>query len=209
MALKKEKIWDGKIEKDDFALLQESSAKIMGLRKIRSLKFSGYLEAVKMNTPFILPSDRVFYNFNGDTLTEGISMNFEDGFKGGIIIFSTDVNATVEGDGLIDKIKGYFKGMFNSIANRLMNGRKLDGVLEKFEEVQGYSVGNFFRGRYFDRQSGKKYSEKSLSIEIIGVSSDLLVGIAEQIAVEFDQKEVLVKDHNNGKIFLVDRSLNG
>ena len=149
--------------------------------KIRSLKFSGYLEAVKMNTPFIFPSDRVFYDIQGNVLTGEISANFEDGLKGGVIVFSTDVDA-----------------------DRLTNRGKIGNVLEKFTDAGGYSAGHFFRGRHSDSRSGRNYSEKSLSIEIIGVSPDILIDIAEQMTLEFDQKGVLVKDHNNGKIFLID-----
>lgn len=205
------KVWDGKIEKDGFSQLQESSARVMGLNnghvKIRPLKFSSYLEATKMNTPFVFPADRKFFKFSG-VVIEGVSMNFDEGYKGGIIVFSTDVNAldTAETDSIVDRIRSFFRTGFKTMVNRLMHTRKLDDVFKKFEEIGGWSVGRFFRGRYLDKSTGTIYSEKSLSVEIIGITSEVLIKVAEHIAREFEQKEVLVKDHNNGKIFLVDQN---
>lgn len=172
--------------------------------KIRELQFSSFTEALKMNSPFKLPEGRVFYNVNGKKLAESISYTFED--KGGIIVFSTDVNAMVDAKGFVNKIKGFFKGKFNTLMNRLLRIKKLDSLLKNYKDVMAYSIGNFFKGKYFDRKTGKTYSEKSLSIEIIGIPSDLLVPIAESIAKEFMQKEVLVKNYETDKIFLVDQN---
>ncbi len=171
---------------------------------IRELKFNSFTEAVKMNSPFKLPENRMFYNIEGENFSESISYTFED--KGGIIVFSTDVNAMVDGKGIKNKIKGFFKGKFKTIMNRLLRVSKLDNLLKNYQDVMAYSIGNFFKGKYFDREYNKTYSEKSLSIEIIGIPSSLLVPIAENIAKEFDQKEVLVKDYDSGKIFLVDQN---
>lgn len=171
---------------------------------IKRLKFNTFTEALKMNSPFKLSEDRIFYNIQGKRLLEGISYTFED--KGGIIVFSTDVNAMVDGKGFVNKVKGFFKGKFQTIMNRLLRINKLDTLLKNYEDVMAYSIGNFFKGKYFDRENDTTYSEKSLSIEIIGIPSSLLVPIAENIAREFNQKEVLVKDYDSNKIFLVDQS---
>ncbi len=56
------------------------------------------------------------------------------------------------------------------------------------------------------RKSGKTYDEKSLSVEIIDIPFEMLVAVAESIAKEFNQKEVLVKSYDNGRIILVDRN---
>jgi hypothetical protein len=170
--------------------------------KITELHFSSFTEALKMNSPFRLPENRIFYSFEGKQLKEGISYVFED--KGGIIVFSTEVNAMIDTKDFVSKVKGFFKSKYQSFKNVAFKDTKLDSILKKFPDVQAYSIGNFFKGRYFDRKTGKTYDEKSLSIEIIGIPSKLLVPIAEEIAESFNQKEVLVKDHDTGKIFLVD-----
>ena len=68
------------------------------------------------------------------------------------------------------------------------------------EPACAYSVGNFFRGKYVGA-NGKVYGEKSLAVEINGVSSKALLRIAEQILRELHQTSALVKDLNNNKLF--------
>ena len=178
--------------------------KFIKKNRIRKLKIKSFTEGIKLNSPFKLPEDRTFYNFQGARLRlqEKISYEFDE--SGGIIVFSTDVNAMVDKKGFLNKIKGIFKGKIQTLINRFKKYSKLDTTLSSFGDVQAYSVGNFFKGKYFDRETGKTYTEKSLSVEIIGIDSKLLVTIAEEIAKGFNQKEVLVKDYNTNKIFLVD-----
>lgn len=73
---------------------------------------------------------------------------------------------------------------------------------EKSESIGVYSVGNFFKGNFVG-ESGEMYDETSLSIDVNGLSSESLIQLAENIAEKFHQENVLVKDLNNGKIFLV------
>ena len=68
------------------------------------------------------------------------------------------------------------------------------------EPACAYGVGNFFRGKYVGA-NGKVYGEKSLAVEINGVSSKALLRIAEQILRELHQTTALVKDLNNNKLF--------
>ena len=48
------------------------------------------------------------------------------------------------------------------------------------------------------------YNDKSLSVEINGISSRNLLSFAELLAKEFKQETVLVKDLNLNKIYLAD-----
>ena len=68
------------------------------------------------------------------------------------------------------------------------------------EPACAYGVGNFFRGKYVGA-NGEVYGEKSLAVEINGVSSKALLRIAEQILRELHQTSALVKDLNNNKLF--------
>ena len=76
------------------------------------------------------------------------------------------------------------------------------------EYIGAFSIGNFFSGRYIS-DNGKVFDEKSLSVEINGISTEALIYFAEEIAIEFNQETVLLKDLNNNKIFLVDKTRNG
>ena len=64
-------------------------------------------------------------------------------------------------------------------------------------------MGNFFKGKYVG-DNGEMYNERSLAIEINGLSSKSLLKVAEMIAQEFMQETVLVKDLNRNKIYTAD-----
>lgn len=143
-------------------------------------------------------------NANSFILDEGVHNN-QDGmsdYRGGIIVFSTDVNALeLDRDKMLNKIKQIittYKNRFNrdSIIHNIMNkSNETDG-----EYIGAYSVGNFFKGKYVG-DNGEMYNEKSLGVEINGLSSKSLLTVAEMIAQEFMQRTVLVKDLNKNKIY--------
>lgn len=170
--------------------------------QIRGVKFHSFFEALKWNDVFSGKS-RKHYDISGNILREAITYEFKK--RGGMVIFSVDVNAIIDKRGFTNKIKGFFKGKVETLINRLKKHKKLAKLLLGFEKVTSYSVGNLFRGKYFDRENEKTYNEKSLSVEIIGIPFEILIAIAEAIAREFSQKEVLVKDYNSGRIMLVDK----
>ncbi len=70
------------------------------------------------------------------------------------------------------------------------------------EFIGAYSVGHAFKGKYVGER-GEVYDEASLSIEVNGLSSMSLIQLAEQMAETLHLESALVKDLNNGKIFLV------
>jgi hypothetical protein len=65
-----------------------------------------------------------------------------------------------------------------------------------------YSVGHCFKGKYVS-DNGETYDETSFSIEVNGLSSQSLLQLAEHLAETVLQKTILVKDLNNGKIWMV------
>lgn len=126
-------------------------------------------------------------------------------YRGGIITFSTDINAlTLSKNKIINKIRQ----VVETFKQRLNRASIIHNVINNFNEnneeyIGAYSVGNFFRGKYVG-DNGEMYSERSLSIEINGLSSISLFKLAEKLAKEFKQETVLVKDFNKNKIYLVD-----
>ena len=126
-------------------------------------------------------------------------------YRGGIITFSTDLNAVqLSKNVVLNKIKQTIE----TFKQRLLRFKKIHNLINRFNEkedeyIGAYSVGNFFHGKYVG-DNGEMFNEKSLSIEINGLSSKSLVRLAEDIADEFKQETVLVKDLNKNKIFLVD-----
>lgn len=126
-------------------------------------------------------------------------------YRGGVIVFSTDVNAVQLSDkALINKLKQIIR----TFKQRYFATTIIHNTLNKFnkynpqsEYVGAYSIGHSFKGHYIG-DNGEKYNENSLSIEINGLSSNALLYLAEYIARIFKQETVLVKDLNNNKIYL-------
>jgi hypothetical protein len=79
---------------------------------------------------------------------------------------------------------------------------KINKIIYNNPEIQGVTIGNFVKGRYVAK-NGSLYDETSLSVEIIGITSDVLNKVAEELAKEFKQETVLVKNYNDNKIYLV------
>lgn len=134
----------------------------------------------------------------GGILFEGIDFEIDDKEKGGIIVFSTDVNAIKQSD---NKIIDWLKKKTKTIDNRLNYKKKIDKVANE-NELIGWTVGKFLNGRY-TAHNGKTYGENSLSVEIVGVSTDKLIDVAEELCNLFEQESVLVKDYTTGKILFV------
>jgi|694.fasta_scaffold138071_2 hypothetical protein len=139
-------------------------------------------------------------------------------YRGGMIIFSTEVNSL---DVSENKIYNFLMKKIKSLKNRLFSKSKLSKVINTFNSTEkklgdsvvddyigAFSIGNFFSGRYIG-DNEKVFDESSLSIEINGISTNGLMYLAEEIAKEFDQETVLVKDLNVNKIYLMNQERGG
>lgn len=143
-------------------------------------------------------------------LTEGLHANQFDvkNHRGGIIVFSVEVNAVHFSD---NKLVNKITQMVKTWNNRITKKSKLDKVKDKFnadpdndgQSIFYMSVGNIFNGQYKD-DKGKIYNEKSLTLEVDGLSSKGLLRLAELVCLEFNQESVLVKDLNKNKIYYAD-----
>lgn len=131
--------------------------------------------------------------------TEGIQFEPEDREKGGIIIFSTEVNAK---ELSTNAVANWIKQKISSLSNRVNRFKKIDRIGKKHDLV-GWTVGKYLSGRY-TAKNGKAFGEDSLSLEIIGVDTDTLFKIAEDVCREFNQEAVLVKDYSTGRILFID-----
>lgn len=117
--------------------------------------------------------------------------------KGGIIVFFSDVNAE---DLSQNKITNWIKQKLLSIKQRIFHKSIIKKILENNKDIFGYSIGNYFNGRYYDEKNKKFYDDHSLTVEIVGISQELLYEIAEEICKAFNQQSVLVKDYDSGDI---------
>ena len=123
-------------------------------------------------------------------------------YRGGVIVLPTDIDAVeMSQNTVLDKVKQ----IVVTYGNRLRKGRVVREPLngEGTEHIVAYSVGESFTGKYVG-DNGEMYDEKSLSVEVNGLSGRSLLRFAEMLADVFRQETVLVKDLNTGKIYLVD-----
>lgn len=154
----------------------------------------GFSDGMKKNGLHFICSNKK----NTLILSEGIDWDVPTGEKGGIVVFSTDVNA-VDLDN--NKFINFFKQKIATIINRFRATSKIDKIANK-NDLVGWTIGHHLDGRY-KAKNGQNYGENSLSVEIIGVSYDRLVAIAEDLCRAFRQESVLCKSWDNGKVLFV------
>lgn len=138
------------------------------------------------------------YNFEfSKSVNEAVVQTLAADEKGGVIVFSTDVNAKA-GNGVVNFAKAWVR----SLVNRFTRLNKVQKAVNDVG-VSGFSLGNFFRGHY-KSQSGQVYDERSLALEVLFVTKDQLIKLGTALAREFNQEAVLVKSSATGEIYFVD-----
>lgn len=119
--------------------------------------------------------------------------------KGGVIVLSTDVNAVRQDE---RKIVDFLKKKLSTYKNRLSYGKMINKRAKEFEDIYAWTIGKFLSGRYKSKD-GTIFDENSISVELLGVSTDTLISFAESLCRDFKQETVLVKDYENGRILFV------
>ena len=158
----------------------------------------GYLSECRINTN----------SFSLDEGVHGEQYGLQK-YRGGIIVFAVNVNAVQMSDNhLINKIRQFvetLKNKFNkdNIVHNTIVSFNNDNSRNNGEYIGAYSLGNFFKGKYVG-DNGEMFNDKSLCLEINGLSSKSLLKLAEMISDRFRQETVLVKDLNKNKIYLAD-----
>jgi len=142
---------------------------------------------------------RVLYSSQNDEKQADIPIDD----KGVIIVFPTyaDVGKDSE-DEMIDTIKQ----TVDTLISRL-NGISKDGNVSKDNPIR-WTIGNYFSGRHITPKNGKKYDEKSLSAEIIGIPFETLCATIKENNDKFSRENVLIKDNYSRRVVLIDRKSN-
>lgn len=141
---------------------------------------------------------RIAYDKGRSIVSEGIEYEPQGNEKGGIIVFSTDVNAVELSP---NKVANWVKQKAETLKNRVTATRKIDRIANR-NSLVGWTIGHYLDGRYKAR-NGKNFGENSLSVMIVGVDFDTMVKIAEEICSDFKQESVLLKDFSTGRILFV------
>ena len=172
-------------------ILYGSADKYECLNEARS-----WSEGMKMNG---CPS--ISYGKSRTIISEGIQYEPGSNEKGGIIVFSTDVNAVELSP---NRIANWIKQKIATFKNRHNSTKIVDRIANR-NNLVGWTIGHYLDGRY-RAKNGQNYGENSLSLMIVGVDTDGMVKIAEDICKEFQQESVLLKDFSTGRILFVDNS---
>lgn len=150
-------------------------------------------------------------NMNSFVLDEGVhgEQYGMSKYRGGMIVFAVSVNAVQMSD---NKFINAIKQFIETQKNRFNKDKKVHNTINRFnkddsrnngEYIGAYSLGNFFKGKYVG-DNGEMFNDRSICLEINGLSSKSLLKLAEMIAETFKQETVLVKDLNRNKIYLAD-----
>lgn len=162
-------------------------------------------EELKVSEKGVYSSSRWLFNaLSGvkiklySTVKEGVDYTFAPNKKGGLITLSTDVNAISLNE---NKIINWVKQKVANLQNKLTKDKKINSIGQKYN-LDAWTVGKSLSGRY-TAKNGRVFDENSISIEVIGIDSNELLSIAEELCIMFLQESVLVKDYSTGKVFLV------
>ncbi len=154
--------------------------------KYKSVGARNLMEAISMNGFSVKRTNdqnaqTVYFVAYSGTFSEKV--DFELYQKGGIVVFSVNALEIPEKQ-LIDRIRNKIE------------------ALKTTDHEDGYkiAIGHFVKGRY---RAEDVYDGRSLSVEIIGISTDVLNRIAEYLAKEFNQKTLLVKNYEEKRTYLV------
>lgn len=177
-------------------IVAESINKVLNRKQYECINSAkSWSEGAKNNFPKVkISEDKIM-------LSEGIQFEPNASEKGGVIIFSTDVNAVELSP---NKIKNWIKQKLATYTNRVKATSKLDKIANK-NQLVGWTIGHYFDGRY-RAKSGANFGENSLSLEVVGIDFDGLVKIAEEICEAFQQESVLLHDFSSGRIMFIDQS---
>ncbi len=146
------------------------------------------------------------YRFNFEpSLNESIIHVLSPSLKGGIIVFSTAINAEAELSqhprslGILSFAERWVSSLHNR-SNRL---GKVDMAMTNMGITSTLSLGKLFKGRYRS-QARSVYDERSLTLEILFLSEGELIRLATDLAEEFHLEDHLVRVNATDEVYYVD-----
>jgi hypothetical protein len=120
------------------------------------------------------------------------------GGKGGTILLSTDVNATVG-----NRAPNWIAAKLRTCWQRWWKARLVDRTIrEQLTRAGvgvGWSIGATLLGRYYDPEKKILYMERSFQVEILDAPYPLMRAIAEELRRTFRQQEVILKSYDTGE----------
>ncbi len=121
------------------------------------------------------------------------------GGKGGMILLSTDVNAT-SGTTFLDRLAARISTWRQRLFRSWLVDRAIREQLNHFDVATGWSIGPNIKGRYYDPEKEILYVERSFQVEILDAPDPVLRAIAEKLRQLFHQREVILKNYETGDV---------
>ncbi|HVB16485.1 MAG TPA: hypothetical protein VNF04_08130, partial [Stellaceae bacterium] len=110
-----------------------------------------------------------------------------------------DVNVLASETSLASQIKTFATAQWQLFVSRWYRYKKIDKASHQVDsdvdEITGLSIGRFFRRRYRS-QNGLSFDETSPGVEVVGISTEMLLAFATALANEFHQPASLCKRHD-------------
>ena len=147
---------------------------------------------------YVAPSGEVYESTGREGKIAGrlVEAIYEEEFEeidldpGGMVVMSTDVNATA-GKRFLGWAKAFTRKWFQRAMKSQMVDREMMKLLNRRGVDTGWSVGNLFRGRYYDPKDGEAFNEKSFSVDMRGVPMDFVYDAGRILAKKFKQQSTI------------------
>ena len=144
-------------------------------------------------------------------LRNNYSICNRDMYKGGVIVFGIDSGKTLRKYNL-STFKRFLKTKFHSIITYSFERRSLNKLIERWLEdfgqdykklSGGIALSKSFKGKWINRTTKEEFDERSLTLQLAGLSSELLLLLAIQFCRKFKLKCAIIRDFNTEEIFYV------
>lgn len=129
---------ESKIEKKEYG---SPFGNLNYMNALRESHMWGSIEATKDR---MLMSEGIEWNNSQTRINEGIRDDIAPEKKGGIIVFSTDVNSVELSP---NKVVNWLKQKFATLRNRMQSTSKIDKYGRKYN-LGGWTIGHYLDGRY-------------------------------------------------------------
>lgn len=124
-------------------------------------------------------------------------------YRGGMVVFPNGTNTDKS------NIKSELKKIYGFI--NASNDKKIKKIINKWKSslesdslyVGGYNIGNNFVGNYKDTEKEVVFNEKSITVELGGIPTEMVLMFAGALCAGYKAPSVLVKDFNTDNNYLI------
>lgn len=133
---------------------------------------------------------------------EGIKAVVDGDKKGGLIVFSTDVNCEELSS---NRIMNWLKQKIMTYKHRFNVKKMLSKIAGRVAQGEiGWTIGKYLDGCY-KADNGQFFDENSISVRLTNIDRETMLRFAEAICADFHQESVLLQDFGTGAVYFIDK----